>query len=44
MPLPDKVQAIKEIAVPNNEKQLRSFIGRKKYITIEICGNTDQIL
>ena len=27
MPLPDKLQAIKDIAVPNNKKQLRSFIG-----------------
>ena len=27
MPLPDKVQAIKDIAVPNNKKQLRNFIG-----------------
>ena len=26
MPLPDKVQAIKDIAVPTNKKQLRSFI------------------
>ena len=27
MPLPDKVQAIKDIRVPTNKKQLRSFIG-----------------
>ena len=27
MPLPDKVQAIKHIAVPTNTKQLRSSIG-----------------
>ena len=27
MPLPDKVQAIKHIAVPTNKKQLTSFIG-----------------
>ena len=27
MPLPDKVQAIKGIAVPTNKKQLRRFIG-----------------
>ena len=27
MPLPDKVQDIKGIAVPNNKKQLRSSIG-----------------
>ena len=26
IPLPDEVQAIKHIAVPNNKKQLRSFI------------------
>ena len=26
MPLADKVQEIKHIAVPNNKKQLRSFI------------------
>ena len=26
MPLPDKVQAIKDITVPTNKKQLRSFI------------------
>ena len=31
MPLPDKVQAIKDIAVPTNKKQLRSFIGVIKY-------------
>ena len=27
MPLPDKVKAIKDIAVPTNKKQLRSFMG-----------------
>ena len=27
MTLPDKVQAIKHLAVPNNKRQLRSFIG-----------------
>ena len=31
MPLPDKVQAIKHIAVPTNKKQLRSFIGVINY-------------
>ena len=31
MPLPDKVQAIKDIAVPTNIKQLRSFIGVINY-------------
>ena len=31
MPLPDKVQAIKDIAVPTNKKQLRSFIGVINY-------------
>ena len=31
MPLPDKVQAIKDIAVPTNKKQLRSFIGVISY-------------
>ena len=31
MPLPDKVQAIKDIAIPNNKKQLRSFIGGINY-------------
>jgi len=31
MPLPEKVQAIKDIAVPNNKKQLRSFIGIINY-------------
>ena len=43
MPLPNKVQAIKHIAVPTNKKQLTSSIGGKQLITIEICGNTDQI-
>ena len=27
MPLPDKVQAINQMTVPTNKKQLRSFIG-----------------
>ena len=31
MPLPEKVQAIKDIAVPNNKRQLRSFIGIINY-------------
>ena len=31
MPLPDKVQAIKNIAVPKTKKQLRSFIGVINY-------------
>ena len=31
MPLPDKVQAIKDIAVPTNKMQLRSFIGVINY-------------
>ena len=31
MPLPDKVQVIKDIAVPTNKKQLRSFIGAINY-------------
>ena len=31
MPLPDKVQVIKDIAVPNNKKQLTSFIGVINY-------------
>ena len=31
MPLPEKVQAIKDIAVPNNKRQLRSFIGVINY-------------
>ena len=35
MPLPDKVQAIKGIAVPTNKKQLRRFI--------EVIRNTDRI-
>ena len=29
MPLPDKVQAIKDIAVTTNKKQLTSFLGGK---------------
>ena len=31
MPLPDKVQAIKDIAVSTNKKQLRIFIGVINY-------------
>ena len=31
MPLPDKVEAIKNIAVPKTKKQLRSFIGLINY-------------
>ena len=31
MPLPDKVEAIKDIAVPTTKKQLRSFIGLINY-------------
>ena len=31
MPLPDKVQAIKYIALPNNKMELRSFIGVINY-------------
>ena len=31
MPLPDKVQAIKNIAIPTTKKQLRSFIGIINY-------------
>ena len=31
MPLPDKVQAIKNISVPKTKKQLRSFIGIINY-------------
>ena len=31
MPLPDKVQVIKHIAVPTNKKQLRSVIGVTYY-------------
>ena len=27
MPLPDKVEAIRNIAVPTTKKELRSFIG-----------------
>ena len=27
MPLPDKVQAIKDIALPTDKTQLKSFIG-----------------
>ena len=32
MPLPDKVQAIKDIAVPTNKKQLRGFCSMPKKI------------
>ena len=31
MPLPDKVEAIENIAVPTTKKQLRSFIGLINY-------------
>ena len=31
MHLPDKVEAMKSIAVPNTKKQLRSFIGLIDY-------------
>ena len=31
MPLPEKVQAFTDITVPNNERQLRSFIGVINY-------------
>ena len=31
MPLPDKVEAIKNIAVPTTNKQLQSFIGSINY-------------
>ena len=31
MPLPDKVEAIKNIAVPTTKKQLQSFIGLINY-------------
>ena len=31
MPLPDKVQAILDIAIPTNKKQFRSFIGEINY-------------
>ena len=41
LPLPDKVQGIKDIAVTTNKKQLISFIGGKKHITIEKFGNID---
>ena len=39
MPLHDKVEAIKNIAVPTTKKQLRSDIGLVN--TLEICGNID---
>ena len=31
MPLPDKVEAIKNVAVPTTKKQLQSFIGLINY-------------
>ena len=31
MPLPDKVQAINNIAVPTNKMQLTSFVGVNNY-------------
>ena len=31
MPLPDKVEAIKNIAAPTTKKQLRSFVGLINY-------------
>ena len=31
MPLPGKVEGIKNIAAPTTKKQLRSFIGLNKY-------------
>ena len=31
MPLPDKVQAIRHIALPTNKKQIRGFIGVINY-------------
>ena len=31
MPLPDKAEAIKNIAVPKTKRQLRSFIGLINY-------------
>ena len=43
MPLPEKVQAIKDITVPNNKKQLTSFIGGDYLTTTKIYGNTDRI-
>ena len=36
-PLPDKVEAIKSIAVPTTKKLLRSFIGLINYY----CGSID---
>ena len=42
MPLPDKLQAIKHIAVPTNKKQLRCSIGVINYYT-DMCANTDWI-
>ena len=43
MPLPDEVQAFKEIAVPTNKKQLRGFIGaiNQRYVETQIgCMNS----
>ena len=31
MPLPDRVQVIKDIAIPTNKKQIRSVIGVINY-------------
>ena len=42
-PFPVNAQANKDIAVPSNKQQLRSFIGAEILITIEICGNTYRI-
>ena len=36
MLLPDKVEAIKNIAVPTTKKKIKI-----SFITIEICGNID---
>ena len=33
MPVPDKVEAIKNIAVPSTKEELRSFIGLINYYT-----------
>ena len=43
MPLPDKVQAIKDIAVPTNKKQLRSFIQVINYYR-DMWKHTSDIL
>ena len=40
MPTPDKVQAFKDIAIPNNKKLEALW---EKLITIAICGSIDQI-